>query len=51
MKEMGKANQKKIAAVFDAIRSEIDAHHQKHRLGPRHNRNHQGQAIADFIRL
>ena len=51
MKHLGKANQKKIAAVFDAMRSEIDAHHQKHGLGPRHNRKHQGQAINDFIKL
>lgn len=51
LKQVGSATQPKIKAVFEAKAQEIEAHHQAHGLGERHNRKHQGQSITEFIRF
>lgn len=49
--QVGSSTQTKIKAVFDARGQEIDKHMQKHGLGKRHNRNHQGERISDVLIL
>ncbi|MBD3885003.1 hypothetical protein IFO70_25045 [Phormidium tenue FACHB-886] len=51
LKQIGKATQPKIEAVLKARASEIEAHHQEHGLGERHNRVHQGQSVSDVVTL
>ncbi|MFQ3618483.1 MAG: hypothetical protein SNJ57_11580 [Cyanobacteriota bacterium] len=50
-KTIGVATQTKITQVFRAKADLIEQHHQKHNLGQRHNRVHQGQSITDVISL
>ncbi|MEB3210983.1 MAG: protelomerase family protein [Leptolyngbyaceae bacterium] len=49
--QVGASTQTKIKAVFDAKGKEIDQHMKKHKLGKRHNRNHQGESISDVLKL
>ena len=51
LKQIGKATQPKIEAVLKTRAEAIEAHHQKHGLGERHNRVHKGQSIAEVVRL
>jgi hypothetical protein len=49
--QVGASTQTKIKAVFDARSKDIDQHMRKHKLGKRHNRNHQGESISDVLKL
>jgi Telomere resolvase len=51
LKQLGKATQPKIEAVFRAKSEAIDEHHRHHGLGQRHNRVHQGHSISEIIKL
>jgi hypothetical protein len=51
LKQLGKATQPKIEAVLRANVEMIQHHHQKHGLGDRHNRVHQGHSISEVITL
>jgi Telomere resolvase len=51
LKQIGKASQPKVDAVLRANSGVIREHHQKHGLGDRHNRAHQGESISDVIRM
>jgi Telomere resolvase len=51
LKQLGKATQPKIEAVLRANVEVIRQHHQKHGLGDRHNRAHQGHTISEVITL
>lgn len=50
-KTIGVATQTKITQVFRTKADLIEQHHEKHNLGQRHNRVHQGQSITDVISL
>lgn len=44
------ANQKTVSTVFDELKLELESHHDKHKLGSRHNRRHPNiKLIADKI--
>jgi hypothetical protein len=51
LKQVGKASQPKIDAVLRTNSDVIRDHHQKHGLGDRHNRTHQGRSISEVIRM
>jgi Telomere resolvase len=51
LKQVGKATQPKIEAALRANSDVIQQHHQKHGLGERHNRVHQGHSISEVISL
>jgi hypothetical protein len=51
LKQVGKASQPKIDAVLRANHGVIREHHQKHGLGDRHNRAHQGRSISEVIKI
>jgi Telomere resolvase len=51
LKQLGKATQPKIEAVFRAKSEAIDEHHRHHGLGQRHNRVHNGRSISELIKL
>ncbi len=34
------ANQKNVATVFEELKDELEEHHDKHKIGSRHNRRH-----------
>jgi Telomere resolvase len=51
LKQLGKATQPKIEAVLRANVEMIQQHHQRHGLGDRHNRVHQGHSISEVITL
>jgi hypothetical protein len=51
LKQLGKATQPKIEAVLRANVETIQHHHQKHGLGGRHNRVHQGHSISEVVTL
>lgn len=46
------ANQKNVSVVFDELKEELEKHHDKHKIGSRHNRRHPNiEKIKELVDL
>jgi hypothetical protein len=46
------ANQKNVAAVFEELKEELEHHHDRHKIGSRHNRRHPNvEKIKEVVSL